>query len=101
MVRRVLVVSLFVHGALTLADHTLAPRRREREYLRVTRLVTRGPFASAHWTWGVGVGIAFPLLVLLVPGATTLHVAASAAMLVGLYVEEDVFVRAGQAQPIS
>jgi hypothetical protein len=78
----------------------LAPRGREAEYEAALRLVTRGPYARAHWGLGVGVGALVPLALLLVPGAAAAS-AASALALVGLYVEQDVLVRAGQALPIS
>jgi len=92
--------ALIVHLALTISAPAFAPAGREEEYARAVRLVDHGPYAPLHWGVGVGVGILLPLLVLtfanplLVPAAGVLA-------LVGLWVECDVHVRAGQALPIS
>jgi len=51
--------------------------------------------------FGVGIGIAAPALLCLVPGVPLLGVGAAMLALVGLASEEDLFVRAGQALPIS
>jgi hypothetical protein len=48
----------------------------------------------------MGLGIALPLVLLAWPAAIT-EAAAGALALAGLWVEEDVLVRAGQALPIS
>ena len=64
------------------------------------RLLTHGPFAGRHWGVGVVVGIVLPLP-LLALGSPLALLAAATTALVGLWFEEDVLVRAGQALPIS
>ena len=98
--RMVLVVGLAGQVVFVLAEARLAPPGREREYRRAARLVSHGPFAALHWSLGIGVGVALPLgLLFFAP--PTLMPAAGALALLGLWVEEDIFVRAGQALPIS
>jgi formate-dependent nitrite reductase membrane component NrfD len=96
----VLFGALAAHLLITLLEGRLAPRGREPEYKRVARLVSHGPFAARHWIVGVGLGVFLPAGLLLLSPGPGWTVAALLA-LVGLYVEEDVLVRAGQALPIS
>jgi len=100
LVRAVLAGALGLHAAFTLIEGGMAPRRREEEYRRAHRLVTRGPFALRHFAFGIAVGIVAPLALLCLP-APAAWALAGAAALAGLAVEEDVLVRAGQALPIS
>lgn len=92
---------LALHLAFVLAEKHLAPKDRETEYHRTQALIERGPFAFRHWVFGVGIGVAAPAFLCLVPGVPLLGVAAAMLALVGLASEEDLFVRAGQALPIS
>ncbi|MGH7335750.1 MAG: 4Fe-4S dicluster domain-containing protein [Candidatus Rokuibacteriota bacterium] len=63
------------------------------------RLITRGPFRRAFWVGVVGAGLALPLILLWfgTPGA----VVASVLALTGLWIYEDLWVKAGQALPLS
>ncbi|QDU65403.1 4Fe-4S dicluster domain-containing protein [Engelhardtia mirabilis] len=98
--RTVLALGLGVHFALTLAEPKLAPKGRESEYARASHLLTHGPYAVHHWALGIGAGVVLPV-VLLVLGPASVWPVAAAIALAGLWVEEDLFVRAGQALPIS
>jgi Fe-S-cluster-containing dehydrogenase component/formate-dependent nitrite reductase membrane component NrfD len=95
-----LVVALALHALLTLLKERVGvPRGREAEYARAVRLLTHGPFARRHRGVGWGLGIVLAGACVLLGGG---FAAAGAALaLVGLWSEEDVFVRAGQALPIS
>jgi Fe-S-cluster-containing dehydrogenase component len=95
-----LAASLAGHLLLTLAEPWFAPAGREEEYRRAARLVTHGPHARLHWSVGMAAGVALPLLLLAAPPSWA-SAAAGLAALAGLFVEEDLFVRAGQALPIS
>lgn len=95
-----LTASLAGHLLFTLFESRLAPVGREEEYTRASRLLTHGPYARRHWTIGVGLGIVLPMLLLFVPSLDVWPLAGLLA-LVGLAVEEDLLVRAGQALPIS
>jgi Fe-S-cluster-containing dehydrogenase component/Ni/Fe-hydrogenase subunit HybB-like protein len=99
--RTLLVGWLGLHLAFMLAERFMAPQGREHEYHRVQALIERGPFAFRHWAVGFGLGIAAPVLLCLIPGVPLLAVGAALLALVGLASEEDLFVRAGQALPIS
>jgi hypothetical protein len=100
-VRWALVAALVAHAGMTAIERRLAPSTRRTEYHRATRLVTHGPFAALHWVVGIGIGIVLPLVLLVVPLPSVALAAAPLPALVGLYIEEDILVRAGQAQTIS
>ena len=69
----------------------------EEEFHRAARLITAGPYARQHWLGSVALGIAVPLVLLLLG----VYAPAGVLVLVGLWIEKSVFVRAGQALPIS
>ena len=100
LLRLVLLGSLVLHLAFTLTEGRMAPRRREEEYALAHGLLSRGPYARRHWAIGVGLGAVIPAA-LLCTGVPVAWSLAGAAALVGLAVEEDLLVRAGQALPIS
>ena len=63
-----------------------------------------GPFAARHRWGGVVFGVMVPILMLILAPTVTADVLvpiAAALALIGLWIEEDIFVRAGQALPIS
>ena len=101
VVRYTLLVSLVLHGLFTLFEEKFAPAGREAEYARVSRLVTHGTFARRHWSIGVAVGITVPIVGLLLTAQPITGVIIAAMALFGLWTEEDILVRAGQAVPIS
>jgi len=97
---KILAVCLVTHLIATLLEGKASPRKREAEYARAVRLLSHGPYARRHWGAGVALGVLVPLLAILAGGAILLPGAAALA-LIGLWVEEDLLVRAGQALPIS
>jgi Fe-S-cluster-containing dehydrogenase component/formate-dependent nitrite reductase membrane component NrfD len=99
--RWTLVTGLVLHAALIAAEGLLAPGGREAEYHRATKLVTRGPFAARRYALGIVMGIVLPLMLLAVSGTGGTWLLAAILVLLGLYIEEDTFVRAGQAPRIS
>jgi len=101
VLRWTLVAGLILHATFIAAEGLLAPAAREVEYHRATKLVTRGPFAARRYAMGVVMGIVLPLLLLAVSGNGGTWLLAATLVLLGLYVEEDTFVRAGQASRIS
>jgi Fe-S-cluster-containing dehydrogenase component/predicted membrane protein len=96
---KILTVCLVGHLVAALLESRMAPKGREEEYARAARLISHGPYARMHWGAGVVLGILLPLTIL--AGASALLPAAAILALVGLLIEEDLFVRAGQALPIS
>lgn len=94
------VGSLLAHLLMMLSEKYLAPKNRELEYHRAAKLITHGPFAKRHWGVSVVLGVVLPL-VLVFTASPLLMVVAGIFALVGLLNEEDLFVKAGQALPIS
>ena len=94
---------LAVHAIFTkLKEYAFAPRGREAEFARTVRLISHGPFAKRHLWVGQVLGILVPLLLLALPASFPFFgIAAAVCALIGLWAEEDILVRAGQAQPIS
>jgi Fe-S-cluster-containing dehydrogenase component len=100
-VRWILAGALAGHLAFLVTEGAAAPPARRREYARAERLVSRGPYAFRRYALGLGIGTLLPLAGLLVPGADWAWGSAAFAALIGLLVEEDTMVRAGQAPSIS
>ncbi|MED5330128.1 MAG: 4Fe-4S dicluster domain-containing protein [Planctomycetota bacterium] len=92
-----LLTGLAVHLGLTLLEPALGPKGRTEEYKRASSLVTHGPYARTHWLGGIFMGIALPAVLLI----SDMTVFAAFFSLLGLWIEEDLFIRAGQALPIS
>jgi Fe-S-cluster-containing dehydrogenase component/formate-dependent nitrite reductase membrane component NrfD len=101
LLRWILLLSLAGHAFFTLLESKLAPAGRHPEYHRAARLVSHGPFASRHWAIGVVVGIVLPAALLVAPAGSGAWILAAALALLGLWIEEDTLVHAGQAQAIS
>jgi Fe-S-cluster-containing dehydrogenase component/formate-dependent nitrite reductase membrane component NrfD len=99
LLRSLLAGSLLLHAAFVFTAGAMAPSRRETEYARALELVHRGPFARRHLT-ALLLGVVVPVILLL-PGVPAAWVAAAVSALVGLFIEEDLLVKAGQALPIS
>jgi formate-dependent nitrite reductase membrane component NrfD len=99
--RPLLLVALAVHLAFALTQHGTSPSGREREFRRAMLLLTRGPFARRHLLVSIGIGVVVPSLVLALPLPAGFHAVAALLVLGGLFIDEDVLVKAGQALPIS
>ena len=97
--RVVLALSLVAQLGWHFLEDRLSPPRREAEYARVIALVREGPYAKRH-KFALLVGIVAPLLLLGIGNPVAWGLAGLLA-LIGLFVEEDVLVRAGQALAIS
>lgn len=96
----VAMVSVGLLLFFTVFEGQLAPKGREEEYARTLALIKRGPYAKEHALLGLLVGMILPLVLLAFahPLGVTL---AGVLILVGLWSEKSVLVRAGQALPIS
>ncbi|HKD99528.1 MAG TPA: 4Fe-4S dicluster domain-containing protein [Planctomycetota bacterium] len=89
-----LAIGVVLHAALLAAD--LLPSHGGVDVTRVRELVLRGAFARRFWT-SVAVGIVVPLAAL----SAGLPVVAAIAALAGLLLYGLIWVRAGQAVPLS
>lgn len=93
-------VALVIHLLFMFGEKELAPKNREEEYQRAAALITHGPYAKRHWGISIGLGVILPLIMLLT-GIPILAIPSGIFALIGLVNEEDLFVKAGQALPIS
>ena len=93
-------IFIAMHLAFTLLESRFAPKNREREYERVCKLLTHGPFSRQHHLGGILTVFAPAVLITLAPIGLGLPLAGLCA-LGGLRITEDAFVKAGQALPIS
>ncbi|MGH7354363.1 MAG: 4Fe-4S dicluster domain-containing protein [Candidatus Rokuibacteriota bacterium] len=95
--RLAMLAGLTVHGALLACDY-FAPHTNV-DVARAARLVTHGPWRHRFWGGVVLAGVLAPFAVAWQgPGWATL---ASALALAGLWVYEDLWIRAGQSVPLS
>ncbi len=104
LLSNILGLSLTLGFALILAEMFL-PHRSE-ESRRAMSLLKKGALSRSFWGLVIGAGIILPLILLLMPasrdGTTQLfQIAASGLALFGLWVFEDLWIKAGQAVPLS
>lgn len=95
-----LAISLLVNLATVLAE-ILAPHGSE-ETKRSLELLTRGALKKSFWLLVIVGGVFVPLILLLLPDASPLLFAFAALFsLLGAWIFEDLWVKAGQAVPLS
>jgi formate-dependent nitrite reductase membrane component NrfD len=89
-------------GGATLLFAELGSTHTSVDVARTARLITRGHFRHRFWAGVVGAGIVVPLLLVwLAPAAGVAGVVAALLVLAGLWIYEDVWVKAGQSIPLS
>jgi Fe-S-cluster-containing dehydrogenase component/formate-dependent nitrite reductase membrane component NrfD len=89
-------------GGATLLLAELGSKHTSVDVARTARLITRGHFRQRFWAGVVGAGIIVPLLLVwLAPAAGVAGVLAALLVLAGLWIYEDVWVKAGQSIPLS
>ena len=98
VMRWVLAVAVTAGPLLELFEGRFRPARRGAEYERAARLLSHGPYALRRRV--IHLAIPAILLLLIVDYPATWQLGALLA-LVALYVEQDTYVRAGQAPRIS
>ncbi|HSF24504.1 MAG TPA: NrfD/PsrC family molybdoenzyme membrane anchor subunit [Blastocatellia bacterium] len=88
--------AVLIGGELFLPDENV-------EKTRASRLITRGIFKTLFWGGAVAIGLALPLLIVVIGGAESWPSAAlsSVCALAGVLVWEHIWVQAGQAIPLS
>ncbi len=97
--RMALWFSLALNGVVLFAETFTA--HATQDAARAARLITRGPYRVRFW-WGIVVGgTAVPLVLLVISPQPWAAVAAAVLGLFGLWLWEDIWVRAGQALPLS
>jgi Fe-S-cluster-containing dehydrogenase component/formate-dependent nitrite reductase membrane component NrfD len=92
-----LVVALALHALLVFAE--LGVTHANVDVRLAARLLTRGPWKARFWGGAVGGGIVVPLVLLL--ATSQAWPLAAALALGGLWLYEDLWVKAGQSVPLS
>jgi len=90
-----LIVALVLEAALLFAEFSSAPANVD--VARAARLVTRGALCVRFWGGVVIGGVALPLVLAVSPAVLL----GAALALIGLWIYEDVWIRAGQSIPLS
>lgn len=100
-----LIVSLAIGFAMVLTELYLAPMNEDLR--RAADLISKGPLSGRFWM-GCGVlGVLIPIILMSIgfnaadPAATAAFVVAAFAALAGLWKFEDIWIKAGQAVPLS
>ena len=95
-----LTVSLFLNLAMIFGEISFT--HRSEDLKRAIDLLKYGVLGKKFWLLVVGFGICLPLILLLWPaGSVIVYVFASLFALFGLWTFEDLWVKAGQAVPLS
>jgi formate-dependent nitrite reductase membrane component NrfD len=97
-----LMVALVLHALLVIAE--LSTRHPSGDAALAAALLRRGAFAGRLWGGVLGAGVVAPLVLLFVAAGTesaALTVVAALLALAGLWLYEDVWVKAGQSIPLS
>ncbi len=96
----ILVVSLLVGLAMMLGE--LLPRHGGEEVKRAGDLLIRGALRKQFWIFVVGFGVIVPVVLILWPGGTLLfNMTAAVLVLMGLWMYENLWIKAGQSVPLS
>lgn len=95
-----LIVSLLAGLAMILGD--LFMKHGSEDVLRSAGLLTRGQLRKQFWIFVVGLGAIVPIALMLWPSGSILpNIIASVLVLFGLWMYENLWIKAGQAVPLS
>jgi Fe-S-cluster-containing dehydrogenase component len=97
----IFVGALLAQAFFILLEPFCAPPERKEEFRKALDLIRKGPYAGQHRFIGLLLGIALPLLLILFFSHPAALILAALFTLLGLYSEEDIFIRAGQTLPNS
>jgi len=97
-----LIGCLVLHGVLLFSE--LGVTHANLDVARAAALITRGPYRGVFWGGVVVAGLGLPFVLLMaadVAGLSPLRVLAAVFALAGLWLWEDLWVKAGQSIPLS
>jgi formate-dependent nitrite reductase membrane component NrfD len=95
-----LVISLLAGLAMIFAEHIM--NRRSEEVARAGDLLIKGALWKQFWIFVVLFGVIGPIALILWPTASLIpNVIASVLVLLGLWMYENLWIKAGQAVPLS
>jgi Fe-S-cluster-containing dehydrogenase component/formate-dependent nitrite reductase membrane component NrfD len=96
----VLVISLFAGLAMIFVEHIM--NRRSEEVARAGDLLIKGALWKPFWIFVVLLGALGPIALILWPTASLIpNMIASVLVLLGLWMYENLWIKAGQAVPLS
>jgi Fe-S-cluster-containing dehydrogenase component/formate-dependent nitrite reductase membrane component NrfD len=96
----VLVISLFAGLAMIFVEHIM--NRRSEEVARAGDLLVKGALWKQFWIFVVLLGSLGPIALILWPTASLIpNMIASVLVLLGLWMYENLWIKAGQAVPLS
>jgi Fe-S-cluster-containing dehydrogenase component/formate-dependent nitrite reductase membrane component NrfD len=96
----ILVIFLFVGLAMVFAEHFMS--RRSEEFARAAHLLLRGALGTQFWIFVVILGALIPSALILWPTPSLVpNMIASVLVLGGLWMYENLWIKAGQAVPLS
>ena len=95
-----MAVALVGHGVLVLSE--LGTTHPNVDVARAARLITRGPWRARFWIGTAGGGLVIPVAIaFLAPPGGALAVLSAVLALAGLWLYEDMWIKAGQSLPLS
>jgi formate-dependent nitrite reductase membrane component NrfD len=95
-----IVMSLFIGVAMIFGD--LFTKHGADDAVRSGELLTKGALRKSFWIWVIGVGTIVPVLLILLPvGSAVPNMMAAVLALFGLWMYEHLWIKAGQALPLS
>jgi Fe-S-cluster-containing dehydrogenase component/formate-dependent nitrite reductase membrane component NrfD len=95
-----LVVSLCAGVAMIFGD--LFMKHGSEDAVRAGDLLLKGALSKQFWLFGIGLGAIVPTALILWPGGSVvLNLIASVLALIGLWIYENLWIKAGQAIPLS
>ncbi|HET7394792.1 MAG TPA: 4Fe-4S dicluster domain-containing protein, partial [Candidatus Binatia bacterium] len=95
-----LVISLLVSVGMIFAELFL--KHGADDAVRAGELLTKGALRKSFWIFVIGLGTILPILVILLPiGSVFPNVIAAILALFGLWMYEHLWIKAGQALPLS
>jgi formate-dependent nitrite reductase membrane component NrfD len=98
---RILGISLLTSLAMTLGDLFMKHGAEDSE--RAGALLLTGPLRNSFWILAVGLGLVVPMGLIFSPFGSSMMVVVAAAFfaLLGLWMYEHLWIKAGQAVPLS
>jgi Fe-S-cluster-containing dehydrogenase component/formate-dependent nitrite reductase membrane component NrfD len=100
---KLLAISLVVSVGIIGGEIGLKPGNEELR--RATDLLKRGPLKESFWAGAMGLGVLLPLVLLVASGfraeADVAYLLAALFALIGIWIFEDLWIKAGQAVPLS
>jgi formate-dependent nitrite reductase membrane component NrfD len=95
-----LLVSILIGLAMVFAE--LFMKHGAEDAVRASRLLTTGALSRQFWIFVIGLGAIVPSLLILWPiGSLAPNIIAAALALFGLWMYEHLWIKAGQAVPLS